>query len=216
MRQFKELQDNLFSSLWLLLVWLLVSPPLHPRHLDLVKQEQHEQATIADQTTAAKPLVAAYLTEPTINHRSDPRDYSESKETIWPTFTLLANKYLGSSPTIVSCGRICKAGGLYSHSTGWEYTLQPHSTKSFLFKFHVHAGVCHCQIQCTHLRLAISPSLLTKEWLCGSLLSFLPHALHSVNCHCQISPQIFRDPRKQCFIFTATGSEGMSYLVPFA
>lgn len=178
MRRFKELHDNAFSCLWLLLFWLLVSPPFHPRHLDLLKQEQHEHATIADQTTAAKPIVAAYLAEPTINHRSDPLDYSESKETIWPTFTLLANKYLGSSPTIVSCGWICKAGGLYSHSTGWEYTLQPHSANSFLFKFHIHSGAYHCQIQRTHPQLPILPPLLTKQWLCGSLLSFPSHVLH--------------------------------------
>lgn len=132
MRRFKELQDNLFSCLWLLLFWLLVSPPFHPKHLDSVKQEQHEHATIADQTTAARPIVAAYLTDPTINHRSDPLDYSESKETIWPTFTLWANKCLGRSPTVVSCGRTCKAGGSHSHSAGWEDTLQSHSTNSAL------------------------------------------------------------------------------------
>lgn len=213
MRQFKELQDNLFSCLWLLLFWLLVSPPLHPRHLDLVKQEQHERATIADQTTAAKPIVAAYLTEPTINHRSDPPDYSESKETIWPTFTLLANKYLGSSPTIVSCGRICKAGGLYSHSTGREYSLQPHSANSFWFKFHIHSGAYHCQIRPPHPRLPISPSLRIKQWLSGSLLSFLSHTLHSVHCHCKKSPQILRDPIKQGVIFTAVRPGWTSYLV---
>ena len=129
-RQFKELQDNLFSSLWPLLFWLLVSPPFHSKHLDLVRQEQRKHATIADQTTAARPVVAAHLPEPTINHRSDPLDYSESKKTIWPTFTLWANKCLGSSPTLVSCGWACKAEGSHFHSAGWEFTLPSHSTNS--------------------------------------------------------------------------------------
>ena len=196
MRQFKELQDNLLSCPGLLLFWLLVSPPFHPRHLDWGKQEQHEHATVADQTTAAKPTVAVYLTEPTINHRSDPLDCSESRETIWPTFTLLANKYLGSSPTSVSCGQICKTGGLYSCSAGWEYTLHPHSTNSVLFKVHVHSGAYHCPIWHAHPRLPKSPSLLTKQWLCGSLQSILSHTLHNVHCHCRKSPQILREPTK--------------------
>lgn len=161
MRQFKELQDNLFGCLWLLLFWLLASPPLHPKHLDSGKQEQHERATIADHTTAARPIVAAHLSGPTINHRSAPLAYSESKETIWPTFTLWANKCLGRCPTGVSCGRTCKAGGSRSRSAGWAYTLQAHPTTSAI------NPNCHCPNWGSPPRAPAAPSLLTELTRCG-------------------------------------------------
>lgn len=187
MRQFKELQDNLFGCLWLLLFWLLVSPPFHPKHLDSGKQEQHEHATIADHTTAARPIVAAHLSGPTINHRSDPLDYSESKETIWPAFTLWANKCLGCSPTGVSCGRTCKAGGSRSRSAGWEYTLQSHPTTSALNRNR------HCRRWGSSPWAPAAPSLLTEQRLGVELLSFPFPTSPGVQDHSKKPPQILRD-----------------------
>lgn len=88
------------------------------------------------------------------------------------------------------------------HARQGDYILTPqaHSTNAFLFKFHVRSGSCPCQMQHTHPQLPVSPALLTKQGLCGSLMRVLSHAFH---CHCKKSLQILRDPINRVLILQA-------------